>query len=132
MKRILTIFSLVMMLLSTGVAFSKNLEVEKSVDDYKVQASIDKNPPVVGKNNIDVKIRNNSGDIINDAQVMVFYSMPAMPGMPAMNYHTEAKKDGSSYRTAINLSMAGPWNIQIKFKRANEAIKDIKFSIDVR
>lgn len=121
-----------MFLLSTGVTFSKNIEIEKVVDDYKVQVSIDKNPPVVGENNIDVRIRNNSGDIINDAQVMVFYSMPAMPGMPAMNYNIEAKKDGSSYRAVLNLSMAGPWNIQIKFKRASEAIKNIKFSIDVK
>jgi hypothetical protein len=132
MKKLLNIFILTMFLLSTGVTFSKNIEIEKVVDDYKVQVSIDKNPPVVGENNIDVRIRNNSGDIINDAQVMVFYSMPAMPGMPAMNYNIEAKKDGSSYRAVLNLSMAGPWNIQIKFKRASEAIKNIKFSIDVK
>ena len=132
MKKLLTITTLIVLFFSTGIAFSKNLEIEKTVDDYKVQASIDKNPPVVGKNNIDVRITNNSGETINDAQVMVFYSMPAMPGMPAMNYNIEAKKDGTSYRTAIDLSMAGPWNIQIKFKRGSEAIKNIKFSIDVR
>ena len=132
MKKLLTITTLIVLFFSTGIAFSKNLEIEKTVDDYKVQASIDKNPPVVGKNNIDVRITNNSGETINDAQVMVFYSMPAMPGMPAMNYNIEAKKDGTSYRTAIDLSMAGPRNIQIKFKRGSEAIKNIKFSIDVR
>ena len=66
-----------------------------------------------------------------DVKVRVYYSMPAMPGMPPMNYKTDAKLQGSTYKATMNLSMAGPWNIEVKIKR-DAKISAMKFNIDVR
>ena len=44
---------------------------------------MDKNPPITGKNNVDVSVKDKTGKAVTDAKVTVEYSMPAMPGMPA-------------------------------------------------
>ncbi len=92
---------------------------------------IDKNPPVVGDNNISIEIKDESGKYVTDAKVMVDYSMPAMPGMPAMNYKTDAAVSGSIYKAVMNLSMSGSWNIAVKITRAGKT-SSAKFSIDAR
>ena len=129
MKKFL-IFSLVL-LVCAGIAFAKDYEVNKKAGDYSVNAKIDKNPPVVGDNNISVEIKDASGKHVTDAKVIVDYSMPAMPGMPAMNYKTDAALKGNEYKATMNLSMSGPWNIAIKISRAGKT-STVKFSIDAR
>jgi hypothetical protein len=57
--------------------------------------------------------------------------MPAMPGMPAMNYKTDADLKGSVYKGTMNLSMSGPWNIAVKISKAGKT-STAKFSIDAR
>jgi hypothetical protein len=129
MKNILT-FSL-MVLMVAGVAFAKDYEVSKKAGDYAVDVRIDRNPPVVGDNNVSVEVKDASGKYVTDAKVTIDYSMPAMPGMPAMNYKTSGKPDGNAYKATMNLSMSGPWNIAIKIVRAGKTAT-AKFSIDAR
>ncbi|NJD57738.1 MAG: FixH family protein [Nitrospirae bacterium] len=129
MKKFL-IFSLVL-LVCAGIAFAKDYEVNKKAGDYSVNVKIDKNPPVVGDNNISVEIKDASGKYVTDAKVIVDYSMPAMPGMPAMNYKTDAALKGNEYKATMNLSMSGPWNIAIRISRAGKT-STAKFSIDAR
>jgi len=54
-----------------------------------------------------------------------------MPGMPPMNYKTDAVLKGNEYRATMNLSMSGPWNIAIKITRAGKT-STAKFNIDAR
>ncbi|MEK7789670.1 MAG: FixH family protein, partial [Planctomycetota bacterium] len=86
MKR-LTVVTLILLLIA-GIAYAKDYEVKKKAGEYDVVVKIDKNPPVVGDNNIEIEIKDASGKYVTDAKVRVEYSMPAMPGMPAMNYKT--------------------------------------------
>ena len=79
-----------MFLLIAGIAYAKDYEVKKKAGQYDVEVKIDKNPPVVGDNNISIEIKDQSGKYVTDAKVKVDYSMPAMPGMPAMNYKEDA------------------------------------------
>ncbi|MCX7793141.1 MAG: FixH family protein [Thermodesulfovibrionales bacterium] len=118
------------MLLLTGIAFGKDYEVKKTVNGYEVVARIDKNPPSTGKNNITVTIKE-AGKIVTDAKVTINYSMPAMPGMPPMDYKTDASLKGNEYAATMDLSMSGPWNIAIKIKRGDKT-STMKFNIDVR
>lgn len=118
-------------LLIAGVAYAKDFEVKKKAGEYDVEVRIDRNPPVVGDNNMEVGIKDASGKYVTDAKVTVEYSMPAMPGMPPMNYKAEAKLEGSEYKAKMNLSMSGPWNIAIKIKRG-EKTEAAKFSVDAR
>ncbi len=129
MKKI-TVVSIILLLIA-GIAYAKSYEVTKKVGEYTVVAAIDKNPPVVGDNNITIEIKDAAGKAITDAKVKVDYSMPAMPGMPAMSYKTDAALKGSTYQAKISLSMAGSWNVAVKTARGGKTAT-IKFSVDAQ
>jgi hypothetical protein len=118
-------------LLLAGMAYAKDYEVNKKVGEYDVEVKIDKNPPVVGDNTITIQIKDGAGKYVTDAKVRVDYSMPAMPGMPPMNYKEDAVLSGNTYKAVMNLSMSGGWNITIKITRAGKT-SSAKFSIDAR
>jgi len=126
-KVMVTLLSLLFVL--TGVAFAKDYEVNKKAGDFDVLVTIDKNPPAVGKNNLTIEIKDSSGKPVTDAKVKVEYSMPAMPGMPAMNYKTEAELKDGKYTAVMDLTMGGSWNVTVKITREGKSSK-LKFSID--
>ena len=66
-----------------------------------------------------------------DAKVKVEYSMPAMPGMPASNYKTDAALKGSEYKAKINLSMPGSWDIAVEITRGSKT-ETAKFNVDTQ
>ena len=124
----LAVFSLIL-LLTAGFAYAKDYEVKKKAGEYNVIVKIDKNPPVVGDNNISVEIKDASGKNVTDAKVKIEYSMPAMPGMPAMNYKTDTKLKDYEYKTKMNLSMSGAWNVAVKITRGGKTTS-VKFNVD--
>ena len=115
----------------TGIAYAKSYEVTKKVGEYTVAAMIDKNPPVVGDNNITIEVKDAAGRAVTDARVKVEYSMPSMPGMPAMNYKSDAALKGSSYQAKMNLSMSGSWNVSVKTLRGGKTAT-MRFSVDAQ
>ncbi|MBA4371758.1 MAG: hypothetical protein C0402_02725 [Thermodesulfovibrio sp.] len=130
----LVIFGMTLMLIvcmGTGIASAKDYEVKKKAGEYDVAVSIDRNPPVVGDNNVNIDIRDAAGKSVTDAKIMVAYGMSAMPGMPAMDYKTEAELKGSGYRAKMNLSMSGPWNIVVKISRSGKTTS-MKFTVDAK
>jgi len=129
MKRVF--YVVLALLFAFGVSYAKDLEVKKKAGQYDVQIKIDKNPPIVGENAVEVEIKDPSGKYITDAKVMVEYSMPPMPGMPAMNYKTEAKLEGYEYKAKMNLSMSGAWNIVINITK-DGSTQSVKFNVDAR
>lgn len=129
MKKVLMIGLIA--LLSANVAAAKDFEVKKKAGDYDVTVTIDKNPPVTGDNGVTVEIKDAAGHHVRDAKVIVDYSMPAMPGMPPMNYKADAIARGDVYKAAMNLSMAGPWNIMVKISREGKSAS-MKFTIDAK
>ena len=129
MKR-LAVFTLTLLLIG-GIAYAKDYEVKKKVGEYDVEVKIDKNPPVVGDNNITIDIKDASGKNVTNAAVTVEYSMPAMPGMPAMNYKTDTELKGDEYKAKINLSMSGSWNVAVKITRSDKTTT-MKFTVDAR
>jgi hypothetical protein len=129
MKRIALIF--VVLLLASGLAFAKDYEITKKAGDYTVQVKIDKNPPIVGKNKMEILLKDAAGKDVTDATVAVDYIMPAMPGMPAMNYKAKTELKGSRYLTDINFSMSGPWSVNIKIVRG-EKTQAVKLNVDVK
>ena len=129
MKKLVVI--MVVLLLGAGVAFAKDYEVKKKAGEYDVMVKIDKNPPVTGDNNVKIELKDPSGKYVTDAKVVVDYSMAAMPGMPPMNYKTDAEVKGNEYKAKMNLSMAGPWNIAIKITKAGKT-SSMKFTVDAK
>ncbi|HWR72284.1 MAG TPA: FixH family protein, partial [Nitrospirota bacterium] len=115
--------------LAAGAAYAKDYEVQKKAGEYDVKVAIDRNPPVVGDNNVAIEIKGAGGHHVKDAQVKVEYSMPAMPGMPPMNYKTDAVLKGDVYKAMLGLSMAGSWNITVKITREGKT-SNMKFTVD--
>jgi hypothetical protein len=129
MKKI-AVFAVVFLLIA-GIAYAKDYEVKKKAGQYDVELKIDKNPPVVGDNNVSIEIKDEAGKYVTDAKVRVDYSMPAMPGMPAMNYKADAGLKGDEYKAKMNLSMSGSWNIAVKITRAGKT-STMKFTVDAK
>lgn len=129
MKRLAVVAMVVFMI--AGIAYAKDYEVKKKAGEYNVEVKIDKNPPVVGDNNVSVEVKDASGKYVADAKVVVDYSMPAMPGMPAMNYKADAELKGDAYKAKMNLSMSGSWNVAVKISRAGKT-STMKFTVDAK
>ncbi len=118
-------------LLSAGLVFAKGYEVKKKAGEYDVEATIDRNPPAMGKNNMEVRVTDKAGKAVTDAKLLVEYGMPAMPGMHPMNYRTEASLSGEVYKAILNVSMAGPWYVNVKISRGGKT-ETARFTFDVR
>ena len=127
MKRAL--ISFLMVVLAAGPIYAKDYEVTKKAEDFTVMVKIDKNPPVVGENNVTIEIKDAAGKNVTEAKVKLDYGMPAMPGMPAMFYKADAELKGTLYKAKMNLSMAGSWNITIQITQGDK-VRKAKFNVD--
>jgi hypothetical protein len=114
-----------------GFAIAKDFEVTKKAGDYTVLVKIDKNPPTTGDNNLAVSIKDGAGADVADAKVSLEYSMPAMPGMPPMNYKANTELAEKLYKTKVNFSMSGSWNMTVKIVRGGKTTQ-AKFTVDAR
>ena len=129
MKKIM--FAVMMVMLLTSAAYAKGFEASKQAGPFKVDITLDKNPPAMGENNIIIAVWDAAGKPVKDAKVNIEYIMPAMPGMPAMNYKAAlAGKDGK-YSGKLNFSMPGAWSVEVKVEAAGKKGK-AKLNIDVR
>ena len=126
------LFILIMiLLLSTGIANARGYEAKKKVGEYEAGIKIDKNPPVLGDNHIEIELKDSAGRCITDAKVLVNYYMPPMPRMAPMNYKTDAKVKKEKYKATMNFIMAGPWYISIIINHAGK-ISTTKFNVDAQ
>lgn len=110
---------------------AKDFTARKKIEGYTVEISINRNPPIVSKNELLVEIKDAQGKPVKDLPVMVNYYMPPMPGMAPMNYTVQAKQKGDGYMVVMDLIMAGPWNIVVKTNVAGKRL-NATFPIDAR
>jgi hypothetical protein len=129
MKKIVVLT--LVLLMSAGLAWAKDYEIEKKAGDLSVVVKMDKNPAVMGDNGIVVAVKDPAGKEVADAEVKVEYSMPAMPGMPPMNYKSALAAQGNTYKGSLNFSMTGPWNVVVKIVRGGKS-SSTKFNVDVQ
>jgi hypothetical protein len=128
MKRFAT--ALIIVLLAVGFVYAKDYMVMKKAGDYMVHVMLDKNPPVTGENKITASIQDAAGAYVIDATVVVEYGMPAMPGMPAMNYKTKTELKKNQYTATLNFSMSGAWFVNVKITKAGKT-QAVKLNVDV-
>ena len=128
MKRIVAVT--VVVLLSAGLVFAKAYDVKKKAGDYSVELAMDKSA-VKGKNDLGITVKDAGGNYVKNAKVIANYSMPAMSGMPAMNYNAEAQLQGENYHSMLDFPMSGSWNLTIKITHKGRTAS-AKFTIDAR
>jgi hypothetical protein len=124
-------FFLLLFCLIFPSTYSSAFELLKKTGEFEVAVAIDKNPPTVGDNKIEISLKGPDGKKITQAAVLVNYYMPPMPRMVPMNYITPAQLKGDSYRATLHLIMEGPWVIALKITLKGKT-SSVKFNIDVR
>ena len=124
------ILILFILVLTAGITFAKGLEVKKKAGDYDVEIKIDKNPPILGDNHIEIEIKK-AGKSVTDAKVLVNYYMPPMPRMAPMNYRIDAKLKKERYQATMNFIMSGPWYIAIIIDHGGKITKT-KLNVDAQ
>jgi hypothetical protein len=129
-KPLLFLFTLVVFSIAT-ISHARDLEVTRRVGEYEAQFRIDRYPPVLGDNNIEIEIKDAVGKRVTEAKVLVNYYMPPMPRMAPMNYITDAKLKGEKYKAKMNFIMSGPWIIAIKINLGGK-ISTAKFNVDAQ
>ena len=130
-KRNLSLFLILLLILSAASAGAKSYELKKRFGNYEAEVRMDRNPPSLGDNNIEIEIKDAGGNTITEAKVLVNYYMPPMPRMAPMNYITNAKLKGESYKATMNFIMSGPWIIAIKINHDGK-ISTAKFNVDAQ
>lgn len=128
MKQFVTVMTI--LLLSTGLVLAKAYDVSKKAGDYSIEVAMDKSA-VRGKNDVGITVRDTGGHYVTDARVVVNYSMPAMSGMPAMNYNAVTELQGNTYRAMLDFPMSGSWSLTVKIARKEKAVS-ARFTVDVR
>ena len=110
MKNIL--IALLAIALSISLLQATAFEKTAKYRTTSVHISADK-PLSTGSNNLIFDVIQDT-KVTKNAKVSVRAFMPAMPGMPAMEYKTDAKDLGNGkYGANINLSMGGTWQLHI-------------------
>lgn len=125
-----TILIIVSLLLG-NVICSDDLELKKNVGAYEIAIKIDRNPPILGNNRIEIEIKESGGALVTDADVLVNYYMPPMPRMVPMNYKVKAKLKGGTYTAVMKFIMEGPWVIAVKVSHGDRKFT-AKFNINAR
>ena len=108
---------------------ANNYTVQKKAGDYTVDITMGKNPPTAGMNSLEIVISDKTAKAVTNAKVLVTASMPAMPGMPAMENKAEAKLDGGKYTAMIDLSIGGSWNMLVRITQDGKT-STAKFTVD--
>jgi len=128
--RKLTIVVLALLAMNT-LMYAKDYEVTKQAGPYSVKVVLYKNPPVVGDNTVTVAVKDAAGKAVTDVGVRLDYSMPAMPGMPAMRYTAPTTLQGQVYTGKMSFSMPGAWNVKVGIM-SRGGTYSIKFNADVQ
>ncbi|MGK0255632.1 MAG: hypothetical protein ACI81I_000232 [Arcobacteraceae bacterium] len=98
-------------------------------DGYEIKLYT-KNTPISGNNDFYVTIKKDKNTVEN-VKVKIKVFMPAMPGMPYMEYKTKAKLVNGEYKMMINFGMGGTWQYQLKFKTSDDLIHTVRGSVNI-
>ena len=94
MKRFIPLLLILFSLIAVSPVQAGDLRMANRHGAYVVEIAINRNPPIVGDNRIEISITDGNGRRVSEAQVLVNYYMPPMPRMAPMNYTTPAKIKG--------------------------------------
>ena len=119
--------------LMVAVAAHVGAQAQKPALDISFKTT--PNPPVTGKNTVEVAVKDAAGKPITDADVSATFFMAAMPAMkmPEMKNSVVLKhvKDGT-YSGAGQVMMAGNWEVTVAVKRSGKEIGSRKFPVTAK
>ena len=126
-KLLVAIFAV---LLGLNAAFAAEALSKKGMaGNLEVEYSTLK-PISQGMNLIKVKVMEGAKEV-KDAKVSIIASMPAMPGMHAMEEKVDAKYTNGAYEANVVFSMNGTWQISIVVETADGKKQRLKSSVNL-
>jgi hypothetical protein len=131
MKKLAFVLLLLIFAADADLLYGRGLETQKRAGDYDVLIRLERYPPVLGDNPIEVEIKEHQGKAVTDAKVLINYYMPPMPRMAPMNYKTAAEPSGEKYKTTMNIIMSGPWVIRVLITRGGKTSL-VKMNVDAQ
>ncbi len=131
MSRFVPFFLILFSLIAASPVLAGDLRMANRHGTDVVEIAINRNPPIVGDNGIEISITDGNGRRVSEAQVLVNYYMPPMPRMVPMNYTIPAKLKGNTYQATLHLIMDGPWIIALKITQGGK-MSTSKFHINAR
>ncbi|MHB8139626.1 MAG: hypothetical protein ACYDGO_14740 [Smithellaceae bacterium] len=129
MKRIILVLTVLFLLV--GMAYGMNYEVTKKAGDYTVQVKIDRNPPIVGDNNMMIWLKDATGNDVKGAMITVDYNKSTKLWMRAKKYNSYASPHENSYHAILAIPKQGTWKVTIKINHKGKSVST-KFTIDVK
>jgi RND family efflux transporter MFP subunit len=103
--------------------------------DVSVSVQTVPDPPRSGENIVDVRVKDSAGRPVSGADVLVQFSMPAMPSMNMPAMRAEARLDPvgeGRFRGPVSLSMAGRWDVNVTVRRQGRPIATRQSSVLAR
>ena len=132
MKKAYLVIMAVVLAISVLAGCSKGYESQKNVGDLGITLKVDRYPLVKGDNTLSVQVVEQGGKAVTDATVNVRYYMPPMPGMPPMEFNTQAAPRGSVYTCAANIPMEGGWKVEVTVTQPGKTPVNATFNVDAR
>ena len=131
MRKLALLTLVFILVLGAAYVYAKEYQAKKKIGECEVEVKLDRNPPSLGDNNIEIEIKDGGGRSVTDAKVLVNYYMPPMPRMVPMNFITDAKLRKEKYKATMNLIMSGPWIIAVKLTLSGKT-STVKFNVDAQ
>ena len=93
-------------------------EASATAGELRFRVTAPDGAPRAGSNKLRIQIADPAGAPVEDAEVSVRWSMPAMGAMPAMTGSAAAENSGAGvYRADVDLEMNGTWQLEIEARR---------------
>ncbi|MFC3847243.1 FixH family protein [Helicobacter baculiformis] len=107
------------------------LRDQKPAGDDKVTALLKSDQKLSSGDNHFTLTPTLHGKALEKARIELKFSMPEMPGMPAMHEKAQVKEKEGVYNAQVNLPMVGTWQIKLEIKTKEGKLYKGKGSIDL-
>jgi hypothetical protein len=129
MKRI--ILTLIILFISAALVYGMDYEVTKKLGDYYVQVKVDRNPPVVGENNMMIWMKDADGNNVKGATISVDYRRATILWMSTKKYNAYAQPHENNYHAILEFPTQGSWDVTINIRYKGKRVST-SFRIDVK
>lgn len=127
------VFAAVTLAASTTPVAAQAAGAQKPAFDIMLMTT--PNPPMMGKNTIEVMVKDPSGTPVTDAEVSVTFFMAAMPSMKMAemkNSVTLKHVKAGTYSGVGQVMMAGAWDVTVSVKRGGKEVASKKFPVTAK
>jgi len=99
---------------NTAWAQSQSKASKKTPQTLQMDVQLQPDPPRQRKNVVTIAVKDATGKPVDQAQVTVEYSMPAMGSMPEMRGEAKVQAlSGGRYEAPFDLVMGGTWTLDV-------------------